>query len=167
MRREKQLKILHHIPGRLRCSMAAVGEGPPNLNRYLKLPGVQEVMFNPITNSLLIVYDRQTISEREFLRQLRQRLPGVSITTSKKPANPDVTNDLSVVLYTALQSVNASVNKSFRGAADLTSLLPILLLLWGVEELIRRPITPRWYDLFRMAESPLSKFADKYLRTGR
>ena len=134
-----------------------------DLDVILEISGVEEVSFNKITNSLLVTYDTAVLSEKALLSRIRKRLSGIRLslkTAGGKDPRADG-NLLSQLLYHGGSRTNAAVNGALGGLADLTSIVPTGLIVWGLAELIRNPVIPKWYDILRAAESTLNHFSGK------
>ncbi len=161
---EEKLWLLHRMPGRVRFRFASDRQEIPDLDVILEIPGVEEVSFNKITNSLLVTYDTAVLSEKALLSRIRKRLPGIRLSL-KTPGGEDPRADgnlLSQLIYDGGSQTNAAVNGALGGLADLTSIVPTGLIVWGLEELIRNPVMPKWYDILRTAESTLNRFNGRY-----
>lgn len=152
MQRKESLEIVHVLPGRVRFQFKP-GETIPNLDDVLKIPGVKEVAFNKITRSLLIIYDEQKLDLEKLISEIQERMPGFRISRSQKDENnvsSEVMDDdlLSELIHNVVAGANRNVALQTKGLADLTSILPSALFLLGTEEMIRRPVMPRWYDFW-------------------
>ncbi len=161
---KEKLWLLHRMPGRVRFRFASDRHGIPDLDVILEIPGVEEVSFNKITNSLLVTYDTAVLSEKALLSRIRKRLPGILLSL-KTPRGEDPRADgnlLSQLIYHGGSKTNAAVHGTLGGLADLTSIVPTGLIVWGLEELIRNPVLPKWYDILRAAESALNHFSGRY-----
>lgn len=148
----------------MRFRFASARQEMPDLDVILEIPGVEEVSFNKITNSLLVTYDTAVLSEKALLSHIRKRLSGIRLSV-KTPGGEDPRadgNPLSQLLYHGGSKANAAVNGALGGLADLTSIVPTGLIVWGLTELIRNPVMPKWYDILRAAESTLSHFSGRY-----
>lgn len=55
---------------------------------------------------------------------------------------------LSQLIWELASASNQRVKKRCNNAADLTSLLPLVLFVGGTIEFLRRPIMPRWHDFW-------------------
>lgn len=67
---------IHHVPGRLRIRMAALRRNPRAAVRARRLlgngHGVLQVQANPLTGSLLVLYDPERISGQDLLDMMAQ-----------------------------------------------------------------------------------------------
>lgn len=161
---KETLWLLHRMPGRLRFRFASDTQEIPDLDAILEIPGLEEVGFNKITHSLLVTYDTAVLSEKALLSRIGKRLPGMRLSR-KPPGGGDPHTDgnvLSHLIYHGGSKTNAAVNGALGGLADLTSIVPTGLIVWGLTELIRNPVRPKWYDILRAAESTLTRFSRRY-----
>jgi len=163
------LRLLHSLPGRVRFRFESDRQTIPDLDVILEIPGVEEVTFNKITNSLLVTYDTVLLSEKAILSRIRKRLPGIrfSLKTPGGEGPRANGNLLSQLIYHGGSKTNAAVNSALGGRADLTSIVPTGLIAWGLKELIRNPVMPKWYDILRAAESTLNHCSRRYEKETR
>lgn len=154
IQKKESLEIVHTLPGRVRFQFKSETIGIPDLDDFLKIPGVKEASFNKITKSLLILYDQKKLNLEKLISEIQKRMPNLEILkaqSQKDTASLDFfpTDDLltDIICQTAGRA-NKYVNLKTKGQVDLTSLVPSGLLLVGLEELIRKPCMPRWYDLW-------------------
>lgn len=155
MQGKEPLEIVHAASGRARFQFKPEETGIPNLDDFLKIPGVKEVTFNKITKTLLIIYDEQKLNLEKLISEIQGRMPGFEILKTglqkdKSNVSSEVIHDdlLSELIHNVVVGANQNINRKTKGRADLTSIIPSALFLLGTEELIRRPIMPRWYDFW-------------------
>ena len=145
------LEVVHSIPGRVRFTYKSTKAEISILDDFYKIKGIKEITFNKITQSLLIIYDREIITIEQLLSKIQEGNPDLDISKERLPNNSSdilLTNNLLLdKFYKTAIGTNKKINKKMKGRADLTSLVPSGLLLLGLEELIRKPVMPRWYDL--------------------
>jgi len=153
--RKEPLEIVHALPGRVRFRFKPETVVIPDLDAFLKIPGVEEVTFNKITKSLLIIYDEQKLDLEKLISEIQGRMPGLGISKTPLPKDENnvssgVLSDdlLSKTIYNAVAKANRGVALKTRDLADLTSIIPSAFILLGVEEMIRRPVMPHWYDFW-------------------
>ncbi|MBU1858258.1 MAG: hypothetical protein KKC28_14870 [Verrucomicrobia bacterium] len=166
MTAKEHLWVVNAIPGRVRLRFRADKKEDPDLDKLLKIKGIEELAFNSITKSLIIIYREKVIVKEKLLKEIEKALPGTKICfhSEKENVKPEETamsiegNMLSHNMYALLRKMNKSTHRGLKGYADLTSMLPAILFLWGIEELIRNPVMPKWYDILRSAESMLFNF---------
>lgn len=153
--RKEPLEVVHAIPGRVRFRFRPEKADIPNLDDFLKIPGVKEITFNKITKSLLAIYDRQKLDLGKLISEIQERMPQFEIleTGLQKGENKvslGVTSDdlLSEMVYSTVAEANQNVVLKTKHRADLSSIVPSALFLLGAGEIIRRPVMPHWYDLW-------------------
>ena len=163
-------QVTHFLPGRLRVKSGKVKNNLPfarEVERTLTgLQGVRGVEANPITGSVLLLYDPQApealsalLTYTEFLElspsqrdceQLEDWLAAAVNGTHPGPAAP-----LSVGISNVFGSLNVSVAQATSGWGDLRSLVPLTLFFLGVRSLLttEKLVFPTWYDFFWFAFS--------------
>jgi hypothetical protein len=84
------LAYLHALEGRLRVKVAAVKGSPQKASeveqRLYRSDGIIQVTANPITGSVLILYDSQRLSQEAILSHLRTL--GCFVEQPKVPTTP-------------------------------------------------------------------------------
>jgi len=148
-----KIELVHAIPGRIRLRVPEI-KGKPDLTGALQkqLSGfrvVRRVEVNPITGSVLVLYDpADTAAIVELGRAL---FPGLDRFGSANPlpdsAGAEAEPSLEEGLADAVRDLNARV-ESTTGGADLKVLLPLALLLFGIKGLLlgKKVPSPSWYD---------------------
>lgn len=156
--------VAHRSPGRIRFHFDSAKQDVPNLNALFEISGVEEVSFNKLTKSLLLVYATTALSEKSLFSHIRKKLPNLRLSLKKSRSRDNALdgNLLSQWIYDSGTLINKKVNALLSGSADLTSIVPTLLIAWGLEELIKNPMMPKWYDILRAAGSTLSQFSHDY-----
>ncbi len=146
MAKKELVSVAHALPGRIRLSFPSEKKGVPNMDDFLGINGVKEVTFNNITKSLVIVHDPKTINVNKLLSEIEERNPQINLVKENpvEEAQPDI---LSQMVFETAKNVNKDISKKTEGFADITSIVPSFLFLLGMEELVRKPVMPRWYDL--------------------
>ncbi|MBE3036610.1 MAG: hypothetical protein IMZ52_01255 [Actinobacteria bacterium] len=152
MTEKEPLWVISTIPGRMRLRFRADKSDEPDLAKFLTIRGIEEVTFTEITKSLLIIYNAKIISKDELFKEIEKTFPKIKLCFDSEEQGIEG-NALSQLIYSYVGKINKCTNKSLKGYADLTSIIPTALLLWGIEELIRNPVMPRWYDIMRAAET--------------
>lgn len=151
------LEIAHAIPGRVRfqCKYAnKSNEGSfPNLDNFLKIPGVEEVVFNKITKTILVMYDQNKLNLSNLITEIQKKIPHIKISPIDPSKNRTSFDDdtsieslFSNIIYKLGADLNKSVYSKTGGRTDLVSTTAVGLALVGLIEMIRRPVAPRWYD---------------------
>lgn len=152
--------VIHAIPGRMRLRIPSL-KGNEDLARPLRehlssIPGVAHVEANPVTGSVLVVHTDREANAPELLHSLAEGLaPLVGVDPHRlqahlshdahpRGARPLLHRDN---VHGFFRDLNASF-KSVTGGADLSLLVPALLILLGFRRLIidRGLHPPRWYD---------------------
>lgn len=160
------LKVAHAIPGRIRLKVPQVRDNPPFATqieqRLISIPGVQKVVVNPLTSSVLVLYDPAVAASPESFQALAEPLstlfPGVAVK-DLETLQSMLTNGTSAVpplaasVRTFFASLNTKVSTSTGGAADLKLLLPLALFALGIRSLLvaEKRVFPTWYDLLWFA----------------
>lgn len=161
---EGKLSVLHAMPGRVRFRLETGGKDIPDLDAIVDIPGVEEASCNKMTNSLLVTYDTAILSEKALLSRIGKMLSDIPLpprTPGGEDPRPDV-NLLSQWIYHSGSKTNAAVNGALGGLADLTSIIPTAFIVWALEEFIRNPVMPKWYDILRAAQSTLDRHSGRY-----
>lgn len=152
-KKRESLVVVHTIPGRVRFHFKSSKAEISVLDDFLKIPGVKEITFNKITKSLLIIYDREILTIELLLSNIQEGNPDLGISKGRLPNDIDSSeiflsdNLLRDKFYKTAIGANKKINIKTQGRADLTSLMPAGLLLLGLEELVRKPVMPSWYNM--------------------
>lgn len=160
--KKEVLLILSESPGRIRLKYKKPPSKIPDIEPYLDIKGVEEVTYNKISNSILIVYDKTKTSSAELKANVNNEIKNVVLKDIRESRYLPQGNKLSQNIYQFFRNNNKTVNRKLKGSADLTSLIPLVLLVWAIEELIRNPVMPKWYDIFRVTESMFMQFRNHY-----
>jgi hypothetical protein len=68
MQKNPQLRIIHQIPGRIRLKMNILPENSLKMEKTVSShPGVHEVKISPVTRTLLLRFEPETISQEELI----------------------------------------------------------------------------------------------------
>jgi hypothetical protein len=110
------------------------------------LPAVRQLKLNPTTGSLLVEYEPGRIEPDELVRRIADAT-GLTrvVDATALPGNPD---EPVRQLVQGARELNRLVGEATNGHADLRSLVPVGLFAAGLYSLVRRPILPRWDNLF-------------------
>lgn len=75
MNKKEIAEIVFFIPGRIRLKYGEEKSDVPDLDKLLQIRGVEEVTFNKITQSLLIIYKMGSISQKKLIAEIEEKLP--------------------------------------------------------------------------------------------
>lgn len=148
-----QLRIVFSSPGRIRFHLSSDTKEIPNLDDILNIKGVKETAFNKMTKSLLIIYDKKILAVKQLLATIRQKIPKVKIISKERHKKVEQLELASHRLYKTFRKINKDVGVKTKGRVDIFSSALILSLVWGMEELIRNPVMPKWYDILRFSQT--------------
>ncbi|MGQ9680951.1 MAG: HMA2 domain-containing protein [Anaerolineae bacterium] len=154
------VRVVHFVPGRIRFRIPAVKGDPvlaEEIRRWLEsVPAVQRAEANAVTGSLLVSYDAEALVAGET-ETVAQALLGHYVgrlvidpeVCSSASTSPTRSYNLNHELAEFFTGVNANVNNTLRGTADLRALVPVSLFALGLGSLLfTRPLTaPSWHDL--------------------
>jgi hypothetical protein len=160
------IKVVHALPGRIRLKVAQVRENPALANqiqqRLTGVQGIQKVEVNPLTGSVLVLYDATATASPDSLRALAEPLaalfpgfelkdlePWQSLSANGAGAVPPLAGGI----RSFFSSLNTGVETVTGGSADLKVLLPLTLFFLGIRGLLvsEKPVSPTWYDLLWFA----------------
>jgi hypothetical protein len=158
------LQVVHAIPGRIRVKMARLKENPTLVRevqeRLSAVQGIQRVEANPITGSVLILYERTAFASLPSLLSLVACLsplfPDLDFSELEDWFVSDNGDGNATVLADRLAAffggLNAKVSGT-TGGVDLKFLLPLTLFLLGVRGVLvaGKGVFPTWYDLLWFA----------------
>jgi hypothetical protein len=158
------LKVVHALPGRVRLKVAKI-KGNPVLARkaqarLAKVKGIRQVEANPMTGSLLLLYDLADLFLVESLKTLSETLAALfpEIEAAMLAAwltslveNPGIETGSAPAVGPALTGYLRPINTEFwklSGGLDLKLLLPLTLVFLGLRALwVAEKVTfPVWYD---------------------
>jgi Heavy metal associated domain 2 len=158
------IRVVHAIPGRIRLKIPRLKENPALAREVQeRLSAVQEVQraeVNPVTGSVLVLYDRTAVESLDSLLSLAEwfsslfpdfefsEIEGWLGSTNGEGAATPLAERLSAVLG----SLNAKVGET-TGGVDFKLLLPLILFLLGMRGLLiaGKGVYPTWYDLLWFA----------------
>ncbi len=159
----EDIRVVHAIPGRIRLKVAQVRENPALANeiqtRLAASHGIRQVEVNPLTGSVLVLYEAQEASSLDSLRALAEPLsvlfPGFDLKdfAEKQPSSTNGASSapsLTGGIASFFGALNTGVGKVTGGSADLRVLVPLTLFVFGVRGLLvsEQRLFPTWYDLF-------------------
>jgi hypothetical protein len=158
----EDVRVVHAIPGRIRLKVARVRANPGLASeirtRLSAVPGIAMVDANPVTGSVLVLYEASMLASPGALQVLVERMtplfPDLKVSSLEswltQPANGTSSEStLTGGLATFFGALNTRVNALTSGGADLKILLPLTLFLLGVRGVLtsEKLILPTWYDL--------------------
>jgi Heavy metal associated domain 2 len=158
------IRVVHAIPGRVRVKIAGLKENADLVRevqgRLSAVQGIQRVEVNPITGSVLILYDRTAFESLESLLALAAHLspllPDLDFSGLEDWLASENTNGNAPPVAERLGSffggLNVKVSET-TGGVDLKFLLPLTLFLLGVRAITvaGKGVFPTWYDLLWFA----------------
>lgn len=147
------LKIIFSAPGHVRFRLAPEAKKNPDLDSILTIPGVKETSFNKLTKSLLIVYNHKVLTSQKLIEALKEKLPKLRIIKKVKHQKEIKKGLPSHQIYKLFKQINKNVLVKTKGQTDIFSSVLVISLVWGIEELIRKPVIPKWYDILRFSQS--------------
>lgn len=160
------IRIAHAMPGRIRLKVDQIrtdSSTATQIEQHLaSLPGVQKVETHPRTGSVLILYEVGSVSTQEFLHQLAAPLAALfpdlqqedlDSWPSSSGANAGALPPLAGGIRAFFSELNAKLDQTTGGNADLKVILPLSLFALGVRSLVttEKLITPTWYDFLWFA----------------
>ena len=157
------MRIVHHIPGRLRVRVAAPTDGDSLAEALLKVPGVRSAAWSPRARSVLVLYEPAPAAAVAILDALGEH--GFVEEPAAVAAPPrDARVPLARAVSDAFADLDAGVRRASRGYLALGAVVPLALTLWAVRELALGRTAPLawssalWYahGLFRDYNSPPS-----------
>jgi len=163
-----EISVIHAVPGRWRLKIAPLKNNPPLAQdlqtRLTTLDGVQEVLPNPLTGSLLITFRDKSSDWAAQANALAN--PLAALFPPAKPKAMAESLSASVMACRAGRPVSEGIAESFgrlnamttglsRGVLDLRVLLPLGLFYLGVRSFLtsKKVPLPSWYDYFWFALS--------------
>jgi len=175
------IKVVHALPGRVRLKLAQV-KGDLELARkaqekFAAVPGIQKVEANPVTGSLLVLYDLATPLAAETLEPLAEifaeffpEIEALSLVSglASLAGNPESGSNPGGGLTGAITAINTGIGKA-TGGLDLKLLIPLALLFFGVRGLLsaKKTTFPAWYDYIWFAFSSLLMMNRRLFEDGK
>jgi Heavy metal associated domain 2 len=158
------MKVVHAIPGRVRVKIARLKENPVLARevqaRLSAVQGIQHVEVNPVTGSVLVLYDRTAFESLDSMLSLAPwfspLFPDIEFRELEDwPASVNGNSNATPFterLTTFFEGFNAKVGET-TGGVDLKLLLPLTLFLLGMRGVLAvgKGVFPTWYDLLWFA----------------
>jgi hypothetical protein len=158
MRRElKGISVVHALPGRVRLKIPRVKENPKLAHqaqeKLSRVPGIQRVEANPVTGSLLIIYDLAMLASLETLGPLGEIFAELfpEVESEELAAGLQELMEAGAGAHTTsglLGVLNTLGNPSLPRNLNWNLLLPLAFVLLGVRSLFTSEEMPfpAWYD---------------------
>jgi hypothetical protein len=164
----EDVKVIHAIPGRIRLKVPELKDNPVLAEavqeRLSSVPAVGRVETNPVTGSVLVVYDVDEVASLDSIHALSEVLTPLFPTLdagqiharlSRPPANgsrSQAPSSLDKRISGLFGSLNVGVEK-VTGGTDLKVLLPVALFCLGIRGLVasEKLSFPAWYDFLWFA----------------
>jgi Heavy metal associated domain 2 len=168
----KEVELTHYIPGRVRVRISKV-KGNASLAEEIRqnfsaIAGIHKVEANPLTGSVLVEYDPQTVGSLGSLIDMADTfgvLPGGLDSENieqllddlmnglQKGASEETPGGLDSGIKGFFGLLNDDVARLTGGAADLRTLVPLMLFGFGLRDLLfsEKLTPPTWYNYFWFA----------------
>lgn len=156
------VELLHATPGRIRLRIPEVKSNPALAREIQKqisgFKGVRRVEANPITGSVLVLYDLEAASSvvelaRLFVPELGldESALGFAPVSSAGDADAGACTEPSASMAEDIARYFRNLNEDMAaatGGPDLKVLLPVTLFVFGAKGLVfsKKPAVPTWYD---------------------
>ncbi|CAN2039891.1 hypothetical protein GMMP15_140032 [Candidatus Magnetomoraceae bacterium gMMP-15] len=72
--KHKKILILQDSPGRMSLKFTNMDNEIPNVDSFLKITDVEEVMFNKLSKFLLIIYDKTKMSSGDLRQKIQDNI---------------------------------------------------------------------------------------------
>ncbi len=127
------------------------------VEKVLNIDLVSQVIYNKKTKLLEI--DHTNLPVTELLKKIRLIIPqSVFYENNNQSVQKTPT---STIIENLTQKGDDAIKNLFRGYANSQDLIFLFTSTLAVEELIRNPVMPKWYDWARMAQSVHSDIKTK------
>ncbi|MGH7963687.1 MAG: HMA2 domain-containing protein [Candidatus Binatia bacterium] len=155
------VRVVHAMPGRVRLKISQVKKDAilaEDIQRQLSaVQGIQRVETNPLTGSVLVLYDSEELVASESLHALPDLLsrffPGLdaselTVWMSSPRNGAESGPPLAQSITTLFGTWNAQLEQT-TGGLDLKVFFPLTLFLLGIRGLFvsEKVVFPTWYDL--------------------
>lgn len=124
----------------------------------LNIDLVSQVIYNKKTKLLEI--DHTNLPIVELLKKIKSVIPQ-TVFYENNPSTQDNLTPASTIIENLTMKGDNVIKNLFRGYADSQDLIFLFTSGMAIEELIRNPIMPKWYDWARMAQSAHSDIKTK------
>ncbi len=119
--------------------------------QILNIDLISQVVYNKKTKLLEI--DHTNIPITELLNKIKLIIPQAVFYENDNRSTQHNSTPVSTIIENFTKKGDDTIKNLFRGYADTQDLLFLFTSGMAVEELIRNPIMPKWYDWARMAQS--------------
>ena len=163
----EDVKVVHAIPGRIRLKVSELKDNPTLAvavqDRLSSVSAVDWVETNPVTGSVLVVYDVDEVASFDSVHTLSEVLtplfPNLDVgqiqARLSRPSNgsgSQTSSSLDKRISGLFGTLNVGVGK-VTGGTDLKVILPVALFCLGLRGLVaseKLPF-PAWYDFLWFA----------------
>ena len=131
---EKDMVVSHNLPGRIRIyshKMKNTSVGLAMEKELIKVDGIDQVISNAVTGSLLIIYNHQQIKS-DLLSAAVYQLLGFNSDKQKQQES-----SLYKELYAANQAINHALMEKSNRALDMKTIIAGTFFVLGVRELMK------------------------------
>ncbi len=129
------VEVLHSIPGRVRFSVPSIRDNEDACHQLekqlLKADAIQQIRVNPLTGTILILFNPEKI-DLATLTGVLVKLLGLEEAIEERPES-----FLGKEITAVLDSLNRSIYESTNGMADLNSMVATTFLSMGLFALLR------------------------------
>jgi hypothetical protein len=146
-----EIRMVHAIPGRVRLKVARLKDNPP-LARVIQerlgaVRGIQGVEATPLTGSVLVLFEPQTVTAPESLMNLSEALtdlfPGLDLTQWADFVRQSLSGEGAGLSWTEVvgdyvAGLKAWLARALGGLADLRIVIPLALVCFGLPRLLKK-----------------------------
>jgi hypothetical protein len=137
---EPVVRVVHHVPGRLRLRLARDVVGDAAAAAVGNIPGVIESRWSPLTGGLLVRFRPGDVEASSIMAAVLGGVaPGVTPTSPHLPESQVSVHD---TVRTAFADVDRGLRRASYGHVGLGGLVVAATAGWGILELLRRRVTP-------------------------
>jgi hypothetical protein len=145
------IRIVHAIPGRVRLKVAKLRDNPP-LARVIQerlgaVRGIQGVEATPLTGSVLVLFDTQTVTAPESLMNLSETLtdlfPGLDLTQWADFVRQSLSGEAAGLSWSELvvdygAGLKGRLTSGLGGLAALGIVIPLAFIYFGLPGLLKK-----------------------------
>lgn len=154
------VRLAHASPGRIRLKVEDIKNDPQRAGeieaKLRTVSGLHSAQANPVTGSLLLIYDERALESMELPFAVAHVL-GISLNdlnpedlrllmSHQGNGNKFHASSISEGLESTVREMNAAVRRTV--GADLGILLPLALAVLGIRSLVmsEKTLLPSWHD---------------------